>query len=77
MTKESLEQWFEELDKNIDEKRYQYYKKICEALKRKPDSREEFKKWFYKERTPQQMLEDEEAITYYIREGRNAKSKRK
>jgi hypothetical protein len=77
MTKEGLGQWFEELDKNIDEKRYQIYKKMCEALKREPDNKEEFKKWFYKERTPQQILEDEEAIAYYIREGRYAKSKRK
>jgi hypothetical protein len=77
MNKEGLEHWFEELDKNIDEKRYQYYKKMCEALKRRPDSREEFNRWFYKERTPQEILEDEEAIAYYIREGRYAKAKRK
>lgn len=70
------DKWIEEWNRCYEEGQYLHYKKFCEAYGKIPQNRDDFKKWFYKARTQEEITADEEAIAYYIRQGKYDKSKK-
>lgn len=72
----NTDKWIEEWNRCYEESQYLHYKKFCEALGKIPQNRDDFKKWFYKARTQEEIIADEEAIAYYIRQGKYDKSKK-